>query len=223
MPSVHFALYVFGSLVVVGAMAGLMVYAWRQRRQIGDLLLRHDISGRIRAEEALRASEAQLRAIIDHSPSAIIVFSTTGEILLWNSAAERLYGWTAAEVLGGFLPTVLGEQIAEKQAFQERVNRGEVITYTQVQRRRRDGSTIHVGLSVAPLKDAAGQVYAQMSITTDITELKQAQADLLHREQALTTLQERERIGRELHDGLGQMLGYLNVQVQATQALLAMV
>ena len=109
MPSLHFALYAFGILVVVGALAGLMVYAWRQRRQIGDLLLRHDISGRIRAEEALRASEAQLRAIIDHSPSAIIVFSTTGEILLWNSAAERLYGWTAAEVLGRPLPMVLGE------------------------------------------------------------------------------------------------------------------
>jgi PAS domain S-box-containing protein len=187
----------------------------------GHLLLLHDNHARLQVEEALRASEAQLRAIIDHSPLAIILFDTTGNILLWNVAAERLYGWTAEEVLGKPLPTVPDEQLAEKQAFQARVNGGEVITYAQVERRRRDGAIVYIALSVAPLKDAAGRVYAQMSITTDITELKRTQADLLHREQALIALQERERIGRELHDGLGQMLGYLNVQVQATQVMVA--
>lgn len=187
----------------------------------GQLLLLHDNHAHRQVEEALRASEAQLRAIIDHSPLAIILFDTTGNILLWNAAAERLYGWSAEEVLGKPLPTVPDEQLAEKQTFQARVNRGEVITYAQVERRRRDGAVVYIALSVAPLKDAAGRVYAQMSITTDITELKQTQADLLHREQALIALQERERIGRELHDGLGQMLGYLNVQVQATQVMVA--
>ena len=151
-------------------MVGLIVYAWHHRRQIGHLLLLHDISGRIRAEEALRSSEAQLRAIFDHSPSAIILFDTTGDILLWNAAAEKMYGWRAEEVLGTPLPTIPSERLAEKQAFQDRVNRGEVISYTQVQRQRKDGSTIFVSLSVAPLKDAVGQIYAQMSITTDITD-----------------------------------------------------
>lgn len=188
---------------------------------LGHLLVLRDNHARLQVEEALRASEAQLRAIVDHSPLAIILFDTTGVILLWNAAAERLYGWTAEEVLGSMLPTVPDEQIAEKEAYQARVNRGEVITYAQVERQRKDGATVYIALSVAPLKDAAGRVYAQMSITADITALKQAQADLLHREQALTVLQERERIARDLHDGLGQMLGYLNVQVQATQTMLA--
>ena len=124
----------------------------------GHLLLLRDDHARLQVEEALRASEAQLRAIIDHSPLAIILFHTTGNILLWNTAAERLYGWTAEEVLGKPLPTVPDEQLAERQAFQTRVNHGEVITYAQVERRRRDGAAVYIALSVAPLKDAAGRV-----------------------------------------------------------------
>lgn len=309
-----------------------------------------DVSERVRADTALRNSEEQLRALIDHSPSAIIVFDVAGQIRLWNAAAERMYGWRADEVLGQTLPTVPAENEAERLAFQAHINRGESIGYTEVARRRKDGSTIHVGLSVAPLRDATGAVYAQMSLAADITErvhmeqalraseeqyrqllervpapvvvyalddpnfsllyanryaealwlaaggegglvgqpaglfvpeaeqdlfveivarlrsggrwdgieerlvgpngrelniiasstpiefqgqvaamlvinditeLKRAQTELVRREQLLSALEEREQLARDLHDGLGQVLGYLNIQAQATQSLLA--
>jgi PAS domain S-box-containing protein len=141
---------------------------WHNQNML--LGISRDVSERLHVEEALRCREEQLGAIIEHSPSAIILFDPDGCIRLWNRAAERMYGWRADEVLGRTLPTVPAEKHPERLNFQARVNQGEVISYTEVERRRKDGSTIHVGLSVAPLRNAAGAVYAQMSITTDITE-----------------------------------------------------
>ncbi|MBN1920290.1 MAG: PAS domain S-box protein [Anaerolineae bacterium] len=63
--------------------------------------------------------------------------------------------------------------------------------------------------------------WVQLNVTTDITDLKQAEQRLLTQQRQLVTLEERERIGRELHDDLGQMLSYINVQTQAVQTLLA--
>jgi len=63
--------------------------------------------------------------------------------------------------------------------------------------------------------------WVQLNVTTDITDLKEAQQHLLEQQRQLVTLEERERIGRELHDDLGQMLSYINVQAQAVQTLLA--
>ena len=165
-----------------------------------------DISARKQAEEALRESEAQLRALIDYSPASIIKFSPEGNILLWNAAAEKIYGWTASEVLGKPLPSVPNQKLSEKLAFQNQVNQGKVITYAEVQRHRKDGSPIDVGLSVAPLKNEDGQVYAQMSISTDISELKRAQAELARRAQTVALLEERARLGRDLHDSVTQLL-----------------
>ncbi|MDX9954213.1 MAG: PAS domain S-box protein [Anaerolineae bacterium] len=63
--------------------------------------------------------------------------------------------------------------------------------------------------------------WVQLNVTTDITDLKRAEQRLLAQQRQLVTLEERERIGRELHDDLGQMLSYINVQTQAVQTLLA--
>ena len=131
-----------------------------------------NITARKLTEESLRESEAQLRALIDYSPVSIIKFSAGGDILLWNAAAEKMYGWTAEEVLGKQLPTVPSGKEPEKMNMQTQVNQGGRINYTEVRRQRKDGSLIDIGLSVAPLYDAAGQINAQMSISIDITERK---------------------------------------------------
>ncbi len=137
-----------------------------------------DITGRKRADETLRETNERMRALIDHSPLSIIVLDPEGVVLLWNAAAEKMYGWTAQEAVGKFLPTVSAEKMAEHQAVRNHVNSGHSIPYTEVVRKRKDGSDIFLGLSVAPLKDAAGNVYAQMSIAADITERKRAEEAL---------------------------------------------
>ena len=187
----------------------------------GQLVLLRDITARKVAEDALRKSRAELSALIEYSPAAIIKFSPDGKILMWNPMAEKMYGWTAQEVLGKLLPTVPEKKLYEKNSFQTRVNQGEVIPYAEVRRLRKDGSLIDIGLSVAPLRDENGAVYGQMSITLDITELKNAEAELLRREKTVALLQERARLGRDLHDSVTQLLYSVTLFAEASQAAAA--
>jgi len=72
----------------------------------------------------------------------------------------------------------------------------------------------------SPLADRRGQTLGWTLVVHDVTASRQAQARMLDQQRALATLEERERIGRDLHDGLGQVMGYVNVQAQAAEALL---
>ncbi len=137
------------------------------------------------AEESLRRANETLQALIDYSPLAIIMLDPDGHVLLWNNAAEKMYGWTAQEVLGEFIPFVLEDKREELQAIRERVNTGEIITNLESERRRKDGSRILTSVSMAPLRDSTGNVYAEMCIATDITERKKAEGALRESEERL--------------------------------------
>ena len=137
-----------------------------------------DISARKQAEESLKQVNATLQALIDHAPLAILMLDLNSRVLLWNKAAERMYGWTADEVLGKFLPNVSDDMLEEHLAIRARVLSGESITNLEVERQRKDGSRFQIGLSIAPLRNALGEIYAQMSIGVDITERKRAEATL---------------------------------------------
>jgi signal transduction histidine kinase len=81
------------------------------------------------------------------------------------------------------------------------------------------GSARHYTLTTSTLKDWWGREAGQLLLLRDVTEQKQAQAKLIEQKQALATLQERERLARDLHDTLGQVLGYAGMQVEAAAKL----
>jgi PAS domain S-box-containing protein len=128
-----------------------------------------------RAEESLGRANETLQALIDYSPLAIIMLDLNGHILLWNNAAEKMYGWTAEEAIGEFIPFVPEEQREGLREINERITGGEIFTNLEFERKRKDGSRIFTGASLAPLRDSTGSVYAHMSIATDITEHKRAE------------------------------------------------
>jgi HTH-type transcriptional regulator, bacterioopsin transcriptional activator and related proteins len=72
-------------------------------------------------------------------------------------AAERLFGWTAGEVLGGLLPFIPEEKREEHRRMRQRDLRGESFTGLEVRRVRKDGTPIDISVSTAPLHDAAGR------------------------------------------------------------------
>jgi len=131
-----------------------------------------------RAEESLRQANETLQALFDYSPLAINLLDLDSRVLFWNHAAEKMYGWTAQEVLGKFLPTVSEEKLEEHHAIRKRVRQGESFTNLEVERRRKDGSTFFLDVSIAPLRDANGDTYAMVSIGMDITARKQAEEEI---------------------------------------------
>jgi PAS domain S-box-containing protein len=164
------------------------------------------------AEIRARTAELSQKAtLLDLANDAILVRDAGGKISYWNEGAERLYGWTSAEVLGRstskFLDTefsVLLSEILESDRWE-----GELHQY------RRDGSQIIVASRWTTLRDKDGKAFAWLEINTDITALKRAEEAARRLSARLLTLQdgERRRLAKGLHDSLGQYLAALKMNL----------
>lgn len=142
-----------------------------------------DIRERKRAEEALRETNERLSAILDATPLPTAVFDTSGRVLIWNEAAERVFGWKASEVLGGPNPAIPEDGRAAADELRGRAVAGEVVRDVEVKRRRKDGALIDALVSTAPIRDADGRVTKIIGILADITERTRAE-DVLRRREA---------------------------------------
>ncbi len=135
-----------------------------------------DITMHKHVEGALREANQTLQALIHASPLAIIALDPQGNVTLWNVAAERIFGWNKQEVLGNPLPIVPPDKYEEFRALRERVLRGESFTGVEVRRQKKDGSSIDVSISTAPLHDREGNISGVMGVVADITERKRTEA-----------------------------------------------
>jgi PAS domain S-box-containing protein len=132
-----------------------------------------DITERKQAE----ASREQLASIVDYSGDAIIGKTLEGTILNWNKGAERLYGYTAKEVIGKPISILLPRDRADELAgITERLRHGETIDHQETKRRRKDGKLVDVSITIAPIKDALGRVTGASVIAHDISGRKRAEA-----------------------------------------------
>jgi two-component system, cell cycle sensor histidine kinase and response regulator CckA len=170
--------------------ASVGVYYWTLRRGYGVLLGKgaiyvdpwdqHRIDAAGARERAAReiaeSHRATLAAVVEHTDDAIIGGTTDGIITAWNRGAERLFGYTAAEVIGR-PAAILTDGDAEAAAQGEMVARaiaGERgITY-DARRRHKDGSPLDVSFNVAPIKDRIGAVIGISVVARDITAAKEA-------------------------------------------------
>lgn len=141
------------------------------------------------------------QALVVASPLAIYMVGLDERVQVWNPAAERMFGWSAEDVLGRPDPTVEPSETNGDAALVRSVLDGEAITDREVRRKRRDGSSMDVSLSAARIGDEQGQPQGLMIIAADITgrrRLDLERLDLLDREQrARETAEEAERRARE--------------------------
>src|SRR6266702_3414075 len=137
---------------------------------VTGLVLGAESAHRRHAESALVDAHENLRAIVQSAPLAIYTLGPAGTVLTWNAAAERLYGWSAAEVLGRTLPT---SPDGEHMILRNNVLGGHALTGIEVTRRRKDGSELTLNLSLAPLHGPGGAVVGVLAIAADLTALRQ--------------------------------------------------
>jgi PAS domain S-box-containing protein len=126
---------------------------------------------------ALRESNQTLEAIINASPLGIVALDPEGIVKMWNQSAERIYGWSEAEVLGRMLPTVPPDKLEEVRRNHRQAVAGADFKSYATTRRRKDGSQINVSISTAPLRDAGGQVNGVLALVEDITERVRAEGE----------------------------------------------
>jgi PAS domain S-box-containing protein len=127
---------------------------------------------RHRAEEATQ----RLAAIVESSDDAILAKDLDGTIISWNRGAERLFGYTAAEVIGKPVTILIPlDRHDEEPSILARIRRGERIDHYETIRRRKDGSLVEISLTVSPVKNAEGKIVGASKIARDITERRRAQ------------------------------------------------
>ena len=117
-----------------------------------------------------------LTAIVESSDDAIASKTLDGVVTSWNRAAERLFGYAAAEMIGQPIARLAAPgREGEMPAILERIRRGERVDHFDTVRRRKDGTLVEVSLTVSPVRDAAGRVVGASKIARDITERRRAE------------------------------------------------
>jgi PAS domain S-box-containing protein len=141
-----------------------------------------DISERRQAEEV----RALLAAIVESSDDAIVSKTLDGTILTWNTGAERLFGYSAAEAIGQSITLVIPpERRGEETAIIERIVRGQRVEHFETVRRHKSGRQLYVSLTISPIHDAAGRIIGASKVARDVTarrladEILQKQSDRL--------------------------------------------
>lgn len=140
-----------------------------------------DMDDQKRAEEAL----LRLASIVETSEDAIYSRDLQGVVTSWNSGAERMYGYTAEEVVGKSVSILCPpEKTEESEEILRRLRRGELIEHYETVRVRKDGKPLEVSLAISPIRTASGLVTGASTIARDVTERNRA-ADALRKTEKL--------------------------------------
>src|SRR5918994_5277084 len=134
-----------------------------------------DITERKQAEEV----RARLAAIVESSEDAIIAKTLDGIITDWNRGAQKIYGYSAEEVLGKPINVLVPpDRPYEIPTILERLRRGEVIDHYETVRIAKDGSRLDISLTISPMKDPSGNIVGASTIARNVTERKRAEEAL---------------------------------------------
>jgi PAS domain S-box-containing protein len=134
-----------------------------------------DITEYKQSEEAA----GHLAAIVANADDAILSKTLDGVITSWNTAAERLFGYSAADIVGRPITTIIPEERwGEERDILSRLQRGQVIDHFETERVSRDGRRIPISVTVSPVKNASGRIIGASTVARDITERRHSERDI---------------------------------------------
>ena len=157
----------------------------------------------------------QFRSLVTSSFDAILTKDMKGIVRSWNPACERIFGYTAAEMVGQPIQTLIPpERLYEEQAILARIQAGERIKPLETERLRKGGERIHVSITLSPLHDAKGRIIGASKIVRDITERHRSEQRMRlmdsvfsHTTEAIVVTDERGTI-IEINDAFSAITGY---------------
>jgi PAS domain S-box-containing protein len=135
-----------------------------------------DVTARKAAEEASQ----RLAAIVESSDDAIIGKNLDGIVTSWNPGAEQMFGYTAQEMIGRPITTIIPPELRDDEILiLTAIARGERIQHFETSRVKKNGEIVEVSLTVSPVRDEAGRIIGAAKIARDITERKKAEKAMM--------------------------------------------
>ncbi len=187
----------------------------------------HDLTA-IRAEEERRTeADRHLAQLVESSDDVILSKSLDGIVKTWNAAAERIFGYSAAEMIGHPISAIIPAELQDEEAgILEKIRAGESIHHYETTRLCKDGSEITMSLSVSPIRDSAGNIVGASKIARDVTEQRRTeqratklQAELAHVARVNAVSQLSSALAHELNQPLTAIMNYVSAaKLRWTQA-----
>ena len=185
---------------------------------VGGVVNVRDVTERKQAEEAIRESEARLRAIVETASDGIITIDETSIIESCNPASERMFGYPSHAMIGHsismLMPSPYREEFKAALAnFQHSTKSPPVAMSRELIARRHDGSTLPIELSISRFRHGKNSLFT--TIIRDISERRAFEEKLLS-----IAEEEQRRIGQDLHDDIGQELTGLALKAETLAEML---
>src|SRR5271154_3826357 len=169
-----------------------------------------DITERKRHEDEL----SRLAAVVESSYDAIISLTPEGIVLSWNHGAERIYGYSAAETVGrSILFTSPPDRAEETLTLLKGVQRGETVEPFETIRVKKDGTRIHISLTLSPIENSHGHVVGVSAVARDVTESKNLEAMLRQAQKMEAVGQLAGGVAHDFNNLLGVILGYTGLML----------
>jgi PAS domain S-box-containing protein len=197
--------------VMIGTIAAQMAVAIENSRIREQLTRRiNDLEGLQRRQTAESKRMGELAAIVESSEDAIISKDLDGTITSWNAAATRILGFTADEMIGKSVLTLIPEHLqSDEPLIISTIRSGHRLEHFETQRLTRSGELLDVSLTVSPVKDDSGQIVGASKILRDISPRKRLESSLIQAEKIAATGRMAATIAHEINNPLEAVLNLL--------------
>ena len=162
-------------------------------------------------------SDLLYEAIVNSSDDAIISKDLNSIVMSWNKAAERMFGYTADEMIGQSIAKLFPpDRLDEETHILARLHRGEQVDHFDTVRQRKDGKLIDVSLTISPIRGEDGTIVGASKVARDITEQKAAQRKLAETLEQLKRVDQMKAeflatLSHELRTPLNAILGWVQL------------